>query len=154
MPVELKVTPFVDRVLTTTRPKEMLVVLRPRVGVAGPSCRLKVSETPPAVAVRVAVCEALTVDTFAAKPMLAAFAGTVTVAGTLTAASLLDRLTLIPPLDTFELSITVQASVPAPVIDPLLQESPLNVGVACAAPVPLRPTIAVAFTDESLTIVN
>ena len=154
LPVELNVTVLVATVFSATRPNEMLVVLSVRVGVEGPSWILKVFETPPAVAVNVAVCAALTVDTVVVNPMLDAFAGTVTVAGTATAALLLERFTVIPPLTAFELSATVQASVPAPVIDPLLQESAFNAGVPCATPVPLRPISAVALTDESLTIIN
>jgi hypothetical protein len=54
---------------------------------------------------------------------LVAFAGTITEAGTLTAALLLDSFTDCPPLPAAELSVTVQTSVPDPVIDALLQES-------------------------------
>jgi hypothetical protein len=59
---------------------------------------------------------------------------TVTVAGTVTAELLLARLTANPPLAAATFSVTVQLSVPAPVIDPLVQLSPLNTGT----PVPLR----------------
>jgi hypothetical protein len=48
-----------------------------------------------------------------------------------------------------DVSVTVQASVPAPVSDPLLQESALNVDAVC--PVPLRVTVAV---DALLLIVT
>lgn len=154
LPVDFNVTALVAIVFSTTRPKETLVVLRLRVGVDGPSCRLKVFETPPEVAVKVAVWAELTVATVAVNPMLDESASTVTTAGTVTAALLLERFTLTPSLATFEVSDTVQASVPAPVIDPLLQESAFSVGVPCATPVPLRPISAVALTDESLTIIN
>jgi hypothetical protein len=46
--------------------------------------------------------------------------------------------------------MTVQRSVPAPVIDALLQEMLLS----CAAPVPLRITAAVLLTEELLITVN
>ena len=61
------------------------------------------------------------------KPALVALAGTVTEAGTVTAALLLDRLTLNPPLGADLLSVTVHASVPAPVIDEFAQEKALKV---------------------------
>ena len=53
-------------------------------------------------------------------------------AGTFTAALLLDRLTLTPPLAAAPLSVTVQLSLPTPVIEALLQISPLNVGAGAA----------------------
>ena len=59
---------------------------------------------------------------------------TVTEAGTITAELLLARLTGKPPLTAAAFSVTVQLSVPTPVIDPLLQLSPLNTGT----PVPVR----------------
>jgi hypothetical protein len=60
-------------------------------------------------------------------------AGTITVAGTVTAALLLDRLTTRPPLGAAVFSVTVQASVPAPVMDPMLQVKALNAAAAVAA---------------------
>ena len=86
-------------------------------------------------------------------PAVVAFAGTVTVAGTVTAALLLDRLTLSPPLGAAALSLTVQASVPDPVMDPPLQESAFNAAGA-AVPVPLRAMIALALIEELLAMVN
>jgi hypothetical protein len=55
-------------------------------------------------------------------------AATVTEAGTMTAVLLLARFTVKPPLAAAALSVTVQPSVPAPVIGPLLQLSPLKTG--------------------------
>jgi hypothetical protein len=55
-------------------------------------------------------------------------AATVTLAGTVTAELLLDRLTANPPLAAAAFSVTVQLSLPALVIDELLQLSPLNTG--------------------------
>ncbi len=49
---------------------------------------------------------------------LFAFMGTVTVAGTNTAALLLDRFTTAPPTGAAPVSVTVQKSVPDPVIEP------------------------------------
>ena len=59
---------------------------------------------------------------------------TVTEAGTITAELLLARATRTPLLTAAAFSVTVQLSVPTPVIDPLLQVSPLNTGT----PVPVR----------------
>jgi len=65
-------------------------------------------------------------DTVAVNPACVALAGTVTEAGTATAVLLLLRLTLNPPLGALRFSVTVQASAPDPVMDPLLQERALN----------------------------
>jgi hypothetical protein len=62
---------------------------------------------------------------------LVLFFVTFTVAGTVTAGLLLDRLTTTPPVGASEVSVTVQESVPEPVMDAALQESALN---ACATP--------------------
>jgi hypothetical protein len=70
----------------------------------------------------------LTDETVAAKLALAAPAGTVTAAGTATAAALLDRLTVWPPAPAAAFSVTVQVSVPAPVIEPFAQLRPLRTG--------------------------
>jgi len=86
-------------------------------------------------------------------PAVVAFAGTVTVAGTVTAALLLARLTLRPPLGAAADSVTVHASDPDPVMDPLLQESTFNAAGA-AVPVPLRAMIALALIDELLAMVS
>jgi len=66
---------------------------------------------------------------------------------------LLARLTVKPPLPAAALSVTVQLSLPAPVIDALLQERALNTP-APAAPVPVRLITAVALVDELLWIVT
>jgi hypothetical protein len=55
-------------------------------------------------------------------------AATVTEAGTVTAELLLVRLTVKPPLAAAALSVTVQPSVPAPVIELLLQLNPFKTG--------------------------
>ncbi|MGD1107617.1 MAG: hypothetical protein ABR865_11280 [Terracidiphilus sp.] len=87
-----------------------------------------------ALAVRVTVAAVLTPDTVAVKLAVVAPAATVTEAGTVTAELLLVRLTVKPPLAAAVFRVTLQLSVPAPVIDPLVHLSPLNTGV----PVPLR----------------
>jgi hypothetical protein len=70
----------------------------------------------------------LTAEIVAVKLVLVAPAATVTEAGTTTAVSLLDTLTTWPPLPAAAFSVTVQLSVPAPVIDPLVQLNPLSTG--------------------------
>jgi len=60
-------------------------------------------------------------------PALVALAETTTLAGTATAALLLARLTLRPALPAAVVRVTVQLSLPDPVIDALVHESALNV---------------------------
>jgi hypothetical protein len=124
------------------------------VAVAAPNVKLKLSETPSALPFKVTVWAARTDDTVAGNPVLVAFAGTVTVAGTVTAVLLLDRLTLRPPLGAAAFSVTMQESVPEPVMDALLQESALNAAAGVpAVPVPLRPITAVPLVEELLMTV-
>jgi hypothetical protein len=73
-----------------------------------------------------------------------------TTAGTVTTALLLDKTTLKPPVGAGSLMVTVQRSVPAPLIDALLQVKPLS----CGIPVPFRATTAVLFVEELLLMVN
>ena len=68
-------------------------------------------------------------ETAAVKLALVAPAGTVMDEGTVTALLLLDRLTASPPLPAAAESVTVQASVPAPVMDPWLQDRELGATV-------------------------
>ena len=139
----------VAAVFNATLPKVRLLVLRLKVGVLALSARAKVLEMLPAVAVRVAVCAVVTEAIAAEKATPVEFAGTVTVAGRVTAGSLLESLTLSPPLPAAPLRVTVQASVPAPVTAPPVQERALNVpGVA--VPVPLRLITADGLVVELL----
>ena len=108
---------------------------------------------PPALAVNVAACAVVTDETEAVNAALVALAATVTVAGTLTAALLLDRLTLNPPLGATALSDTVQASLPAPVMDVLLHEIALNPAVVDGVPVPLRLTPTVGLVQLLLLVI-
>ena len=135
------------------------------------SCKVKLLETVPALAIRVADCAELTAVTLAMKAALVAFAGTVTVEGTLTAALFVNRLTFNPADADGAFRVIVQRSVPAPVIDALLQVSALNVaepiggtlGVvgglggavdALDVPIPLSAMTAVLPVDELLLTVN
>ncbi len=70
----------------------------------------------------------LTVETVAVKLADVAPAATVTPAGTVTAELLLARLTAYPPVRAAALSEMLQLSVPAAVIDPLVQVMLLKVG--------------------------
>jgi len=88
----------------------------------------------------------LTEDTVAVKLAVVAPAATVTLAGTTTAALLLARLKAKPPLGAAAFSVTVQLSVPAPVIDPLVQVRPLSTGT----PVPLKLTTVDVPLEELL----
>ena len=153
VPVEVNVTGSVDAVFTVTLPNAKLAGLIVNVGTAAFSCSAKVLETPPALAVRVTDCAVVTDDTVAVNPALVALAGTTTVAGTVTEALLLVRPTLTPPLPAAELSVTVHVSPPAPVIDTLVQDSPLNTP-GTAVPVPVRPINAVPLVDELLWTVS
>jgi len=73
-------------------------------------------------------------------------AATVTEDGTLTAELLLDNPTENPPLAAAALRVTVQASVPEPVMDEFVQETAVNTGT----PVPVRLTEVVAPVEELL----
>ena len=77
-------------------------------------------------------------------------AATVTEAGTVTDELLLARLTAKPPVGAAAFSVTVQLSVPAPVIEPLVQLSALSTGT----PVPLRPTAVEVPVEELLVRVS
>jgi len=128
VPVEVNVTGSVVGVFTVTLPNGRLAGLIVNVDTAPDafSCRAKLLETPPSLAFSVTDCADVTDDALAVNPTLVASDGTVTVVGTLTAALLLARLTLKPPLPAAAVSVTVQPSLPDPVMDPLLQESALN----------------------------
>jgi hypothetical protein len=113
-------------------------------------------ESVPEVAVKVVACVVVTDAMVAEKAALEALAGTVTVAGKVTAASLLERLTFNPPLPAAALSVTVQASVPEPVIELLAQESALSVPgtIGADVPVPLRLITADGLVAELLVRVS
>jgi hypothetical protein len=138
VPVEVRTTGSVDEVFTVTFPKAKLAVLMFNEGTfpwEAFNCIAKVLETPPALAVKVTACAVVTADTVAVNPALVAFAGTVTVAGTATAPLPLPKLTLKPLLPAAVVSVTVQASLPAPVRDGLAQEIALSTAKT-AEPVP------------------
>ena len=152
-PVEVRVTDCVAALFSCTFPKATLVALMLSVGTAAFNCRPKVLETLPELAVRVTDCALVTGETVAVNPALVAVAGTVIVAGTVTAALLLERLTLSPPLAADEVSVTVHASVPDPVMELVPQVSVLNAAGA-AVPVPARPMTAEEPEEELLPMLS
>jgi hypothetical protein len=127
VPVEVNVTGNVDAVLTATLPNTRLDGLIVNVGCAAlRSSTTKLFEAPAKVAVNVTDSADVTADALAVNCALVTFAGTVTVAGTVTAALLLAKLTFMPYLAA-ALSVSVQASLPAPVIDELPHENDVNI---------------------------
>ena len=84
----------------------------------------------------------LTAEAVAVNPALEAPAATVTEAGAVTALLLLARLTTIA-LVAANVSVTVQASVPAPVNDALPHETPLRADVAVVPACPVNAIVAV-----------
>lgn len=148
VPLEVIVTDCVASVFNVTVPKETLLPPNVSVGVVAFSVRAKVFETPPDVAVSVADWFVLTAAAVAVKPALVAPAAIVTEAGTVTELLLLDKLTTVA-LVAAAVNVTVQVSVPAPVSNPLLQETALSVAGAC--PVPLR--LIVALPPEALLLI-
>jgi hypothetical protein len=137
VPDDVTVTSCVVAMFSPCVPNATFVVLRLRPGTAAFSCNAKVPVTPPAVADTVAVCAVVTADADAIKPALDAPAATVTDAGTVTALLLLAKLT-VRALAVAPVSVTVHASVTAPVSDALLHVTPFTAG----CPVPLSAIVA------------
>jgi hypothetical protein len=145
VPVDESVMDCVVAELTATLPKLRFEELTARVGTAAFISRANVCETLPAVAVKVAVCAVETAETVAEKLALVALAATVTEAGTTTEELLLATATVNPLPAAATFRVTEQASVPAPVIDELVQLIALSTGI----PVPVR-LIALEAPDEEL----
>jgi hypothetical protein len=139
-------------------PNARLELLKLKTGTDAPSCSAKVWAVLFALAVSVAVCAELTAEAVAMKLTVLAPADTVTEAGTVTALLSLARLIVMPPGFATALSVIVQLSVPAPVIEPLAQVSPLKtvttVLVSDGTPVPLRLTVVVVPAEELLLMVR
>jgi hypothetical protein len=129
LPDEVRVSGCVVAVFSCTVPNASVEELTVSPGVAAFSCSAALADTPLAVAVRVALCAVVTAEAVAVKPADVAPLATVTDAGTVTALLLLDRFTASPPLPAAEVSVTVQASVAAPVSALPVQESPLSEGM-------------------------
>jgi hypothetical protein len=127
VPVEVKIKGCVDGVLSATFPNGRFIELTVNVALEAVNCRGKLLETPPALAVRVTICDDETDKTFAVNPVPIALAGINTAAGTTTAALLLARFTPTPPSPAAALRVTRQLVFPDPVIDALPHESAFNV---------------------------
>ena len=134
VPLADSVTGCVAVVFSITLPKATLVVLAFSATVAAFNCNGYVTDTPAAVAVRVAVCAVVTAVAVAVKGALEAPAPIAIEAGAVTELLLLVRFT-VTGLVAAEVRVTVQASVAAPVSDALVQETALSVAPGC--PVPL-----------------
>ncbi len=139
VPVDVNVTVCVVGVFRSSVPNAKFVVLKLSPGTAAFNCSPNAWKTPPAVAVSVTVCGLVTADADAVNAALNDPAATVTDAGSVTALLLLAKLT-VKALGAAAVSVTVQASVAAPVSDALLQVIPLRAG----CPVPLSAMVALA----------
>ena len=135
-----------------TLPKPTLVALTLRVEVPTLNCKAKVLEIVPATAVSVTAWADVTEDC-RRKGGAGGVGRHRDEDVTTTEVLLLERATLRPLLPAGAFSITVQASVPAPVKDPVTQESALNVPAA-ATPEPLILTTAVGLVEELLVMVS
>jgi 4-hydroxy-3-methylbut-2-en-1-yl diphosphate synthase IspG/GcpE len=153
VPVDVKTTDCVDAVFSATLPNATLVVLLLNTAAAAFNCTAKVLETLLALAESVTDSVVETDATVAANVALVALAATVTVAGTVTAELLLNRLTLVA-LVAAALSVTVQVSLPDPVMEELPQARELKAAVVLDPPVPLNAITAVGLVEELLTRVS
>ncbi len=150
LPVDDRTSDCVTGELTGTLPNARLVEPTLSTGEAAPRCRAKFSATLPMLAVNVAAWMDVTGEMLAVKGVLVAPAGMVTCVGTTTALLLLVRLTPRPSLGAVEFRLTVQSSVPAPVIDAVEHVNPFSTGT----PVPESVTDVDDPLDASLEIVN
>lgn len=128
VPLEVTDTDFVTAVPTATLPNDIDVELSLSAGAAAFSCSATLIDEEFALAVKVAVCDVLTEDTFAVNEAVDAREATVTLAGTFTAVLLLTNETLAPLEEAGELSDTVHVLVPELVNEVLPHENALSVG--------------------------
>lgn len=154
IPVDESVSDCAAAVPTATFPKERFDALMLNPGVIAFSCRENDCDVPFAFADNITVSGELTAFTVAINAALLAPAATCTAVGTLTAVLLLIRLMESPLLGAVAVSVTVQLSVPAPVIVPLAHVSALREGVVDTAPVPLSPTRIAAPLGSLLATAN
>jgi hypothetical protein len=120
------------------------------VGGAGTMLRAKVWDPPPAVAVRVTVCDIEAETTVAVNVPLVDPAATVKLAGTVTLALLLDRATLVPPEEAAALRVTVHATDPAPETLAGLQLRLLTDGAGAMVAAKLLTVISLKFDPMSV----
>jgi hypothetical protein len=150
VPVELRVIDCVVGVLTPALPKFTLDGLTLSAGAGTFNWMVKVSVTPPTLAVRVAVCATDTGVAYAMNCTLVIFALTNPAGDTVTAALLLDKATRKPAAGAGPLMVAVQRFVAVPPIDALVQEIPVSTG----KPVPLSATTAALFVVELLVTLS
>ena len=112
--------------------------------------KLKACDTLPALAVSITCCADVAAETDAVKVAAVAPGATVTELGTDTSELVLDRFTPKALLAAAAFSVTVQVSVPAPVIDALAQVNELKTGTT----VPLRLTVVVDPVTELLVNIS
>jgi hypothetical protein len=132
-------------------PNVKVVVLTVNVGMAAPSCSTNDCELFPVDAVSVTGCDVFTGVPVAVNPALVEPAAIATADGTETAVLLLARFTVNPPDGAAPLIVTVQASVPDPVSEFVVQLRPDRLGRIEIVPVPLNPTVSVPLADALLT---
>lgn len=154
LPVEVSVTVWVTAVFTASLPKLRLEVLTLRVEAYAPSDRAKVCELFDVDAVRVAVWAVLTAVAVAVKLAVVAPPAICTDGGSVTAALLLARFTLIPPEGALLATVTVHASVAAPVREFVVQVSDVTAGKIAIVPVPLSATVSGVPLVALLVIVS
>jgi hypothetical protein len=150
VPLDVRVTVCVVGVFNATAPNAMLVAFNVSVGAPAMSCNESVRELLPEAAVSVAVCAVVTEETLAVNVALVDAAGTVTDAGKTTAELLDESATASPPVGADPDKLTVQESAIDPVMDVLLHEIALTVGLT-VVPVPLRLTAGVGTLLESVS---
>ena len=129
-----------------TLPNDRLDELTPSVIEAASNCTPAKAKKPVALAETVTACATFTAETVAEKFPLVEPAASVIEAGTTKDGLLLLRLTFRPPMGTAVLVVTVQLSVPAPVIVVLVQLSWASLGT----PLPCSPILLKAPSDELL----
>jgi hypothetical protein len=152
-PDEVSVTLCVAVVFTLTLPNDTLATLALSAAAAAFNVRTAVADSPPALAVIVAVCILVTAETDATKLALDSPEATVTAAGTATEVLLLDSATLKPPVPAAPVKVTVQESDPVPVNALFAQLNPLSNDGFVTVPVPLRfTTVAVAVSELLVSV--
>lgn len=150
VPVEERVRDCEDVEFTETAPKLRLEELMLSVGTEAPSCKAKDWDALPKLAVSVADCAEETAETAAVKLAPIAPAAIVTAEGTTTEELLLSRAIASPPLAAAAFRVTVQASLPAPVIVEFAQERAASTGT----PAPERLRVIELPEDELLARVS
>jgi hypothetical protein len=142
VPVEERVTVWLDAAFTLTLPNDRLDELTPSEIEAASNCTPADVETPVALAETVTACATFTAETVAEKLPVVAPAASVIEAGTMNDVLLLLRLTVNPPVGTAMLVVTVQLSLPAPVIVLFAQLNWDSFGTP-------RPSSPILFKDAS-----